>query len=182
VFVAGREACHEAKGSARHSPRFSSEDVSCSDCRNSFFVTSVTSSSHRKGYLEPTIAGYTEDTTAMSAVIPFPAGFRSSGCNRSSWGPCVSQVIDLRARRAGYKTGKGSASRSSLLRTKIGTAAAKGIESRELSVLDFAAVICLALMIAGIFGLLGLCAPRATNLESIDRIVDPFAMQQLHRA
>jgi hypothetical protein len=40
----------------------------------------------------------------------------------------------------------------------------------------------LALMIAGIFGLLALSAPRAANLESIARIVDPFAMQQLHRA
>jgi hypothetical protein len=47
---------------------------------------------------------------------------------------------------------------------------------------DFTAILCLALMVAGIFGALTLFVPRPTNLETTDRVVDPFALQQFHRA
>jgi len=117
----------------------------------------------------------------MTTVIPFPAYFRNSGRQRSRSRHFAGEIIDLQARKAGDQPGKGTLERIDAANAKGGTAE-NSVECKKLHVPDSAAVLSLAVIVAGIVGALTLSAPRAANSEAIDRIADPFALQQLHRA
>jgi hypothetical protein len=118
---------------------------------------------------------------SMTAIIPFPAFAANAACDRGRRASAVSQVIDLQARRA-QRAATRNPRRSGLPEEKVGSEPATGTGPKKLRGADFAALLCLAAVIVGIFGALSLSVPRPVNPDPMDTVGEPFARPHFHRA